>query len=86
MEMVDVISFMKQGVELTLLIGLPLLLTRAITGVLVGTLLSAMQISDQTATFVCKIIAVALVFVWYFPWCVSKFADFCSDLWTWTAK
>ena len=86
MEIVDVISIMKEGVELALLIGLPLLLTCAITGVLVGTLLSAMQISDQTAAFVCKIVAVALAFAWYFPWCISKIADFCLNLWTWTAK
>ncbi len=86
MEMVDVLSCLRQGVELALLIGLPLLLTCAISGILIGTLLSAMQISDQTAVFVCKVIAVALVFVWYFPWCVDKMTDFCTDLWTWTTK
>ena len=70
------IGFGKEVVMLTLLVASPVLLTGLLVGLTVSILQSVTQIQEMTLTFIPKIVAVMLAFIFFLPWMVSQMVDF----------
>ena len=60
MDASEAIDLARQALMLTLTVGLPILLTALIVGLIVSTLQAATQVQEHTLSFVPKIIAVCL--------------------------
>jgi len=70
------IGFGKEVVVLTLLVASPVLLTGLLVGLVVSILQSVTQIQEMTLTFIPKIVAVMLAFIFFLPWIVSQMVNF----------
>ncbi len=61
---------------LTLTVGLPVLLTALVVGLIVSALQTVTQIQEYTLTFVPKVVAVLLVAAVAGPWMIRKVLEF----------
>jgi flagellar biosynthetic protein FliQ len=75
-----VLGLGREAVMLTLLVASPMLVLGLIVGVTVSILQAVTQIQEMTLTFVPKIVAVALAFLVFFPWILTKVVTFASKL------
>lgn len=71
-----VISIIKDAFYYVLLVSGPLLLVSLIIGLLISIFQAATSISEQTLTFVPKLLAVLLVTVLFLPFMISNLKDF----------
>lgn len=71
-----VISLVKDAFYYTIIIGGPILLVSLVVGLLISIFQAATSISEQTLTFVPKLIAIFLVIVLILPYIISKMKDF----------
>ena len=74
------IDVARQAVMLMLVLGLPILLTGFLVGLVVSILQAATQIQDQTLSFVPKIIAMLLAAVVVGPWILSRLVEFGREM------
>ena len=70
-----IISLVKDAFYYTLIIGGPILLVSLIVGLLISIFQAATSISEQTLTFVPKLIAIFLVLVIILPFIISKMKE-----------
>ncbi len=75
-----VIGLARQAVELTLILGLPMLGVGLIVGLAVSLFQAVTQIQEMTLSFVPKIIAVLVALLVSFPWLMNKLVDFTRNL------
>ncbi|HPD33754.1 MAG TPA: flagellar biosynthesis protein FliQ [Candidatus Kapabacteria bacterium] len=70
-----IVSIVKDAFYYTLIIGGPILLVSLIVGLLISIFQAATSISEQTLTFVPKLIAIFLVLVLLLPYIISKMKE-----------
>jgi flagellar biosynthetic protein FliQ len=74
------IDVTKRMVELTIILGLPILGTALVVGLVVSILQAVTQINEMTLTFVPKIIIVGLVTLLLTPWMINLLVEFSADI------
>ena len=75
-----VIGFVRQAIELTLSIALPMLLVGLGVGVFVSVIQAATQIQEMTLTFIPKLGAIFTALLISFPWIMDKLNTFTINL------
>ena len=75
-----VIQLVVEAVELSLKVGLPLLLIGLAVGLVISVFQAITQIQEQTLTFIPKIIGLAVVLVVLGPWMMGQIVGWTSDL------
>lgn len=76
------ISLANKGLEITLAIGLPLLVIGLVVGVVISIIQAVTQIQEQTLSFVPKLVAVAAILLIGGPWMVDVLTQYTRELWT----
>ena len=76
----SVMSLVRQGLEVTILVSAPLLLTALVTGLLVSVFQAATQINEMTLSFIPKLLAIFAALVIAGPWMLSLMVDFTRRL------
>ena len=66
----------RQAVMLTLVVGLPVLLTGFLVALVVSVLQAATQVQDQTLSFVPRILAMLAAAVVAGPWMLARIVEF----------
>lgn len=67
-----VISFAKEAIILTILVSMPMLGLGLIVGIAVSIFQATTSIQEQTLSFIPKILAVMLGFLYFAPWMLEK--------------
>ena len=75
-----VIGFVRQAIELTLSIALPMLLVGLGVGVFVSVIQAATQIQEMTLTYIPKLVAIFTALLISFPWIMDKLNTFTINL------
>ena len=75
-----VMNLVRQGLEVTILVSAPLLLTALVTGLLVSVFQAATQINEMTLSFIPKLLAIFVALVLAGPWMVNLMVDFTRRL------
>jgi flagellar biosynthesis protein FliQ len=75
-----VMNLVRQGLEVTILVSAPLLLTALVTGLLVSVFQAATQINEMTLSFIPKLLAIFVALVLAGPWMLSLMVDFTRRL------
>jgi flagellar biosynthesis protein FliQ len=75
-----VIKLAKDALQMTLLVSAPMLVVSLIVGVLVSIAQVVTSIQDMTLSFVPKVIAVFLAFLFVFPWLMNIFSSYTIQL------
>ena len=75
-----VMSLGSRALEITLMLAAPLLLVALITGLIVGAFQAATQITEQTLSFIPKLIAMALALVIAGPWMLKVLVSYTHEL------
>ena len=76
----SVLSLIRQGLELTMLLSAPLLLAALGTGLVVSIFQAATQINETTLSFIPKLIVMAVVLVATGPWMLNLLVDYTRRL------
>jgi flagellar biosynthetic protein FliQ len=80
MDTQNVIDLGFDALMVTLKIAAPVLLTIMLTGVVVSVLQAATQVSEQTLSFIPKILMMTVVLVISGPWILRTMMHFTSEL------
>ena len=75
-----VISLGMEAIQVSLKIGLPLMLVGLIVGLLVSIFQAVTQIQEMTLTFIPKILALGVVLVVGGPWMLSELLTYTEEL------
>ena len=75
-----VISLGMEAIQVSLKIGLPLMLVGLIVGLLVSIFQAVTQIQEMTLTFIPKILALGVVLVVGGPWMLSELLTYTENL------
>ncbi len=70
----------SQALQLVLMLAAPLLLTALAVGVLIGVFQAATQITEQTLSFIPKLLSTAVVLVFTGPWMLRLLTEFTRRL------
>jgi flagellar biosynthetic protein FliQ len=70
----------SRALEITLLLGAPLLLVALVTGLIVGAFQAATQINEMTLSFIPKLLAMALAMVVAGPWMLKVLLSYTREL------
>ena len=76
----DFISIARQGLELTIMLSMPLLVAALVTGLLVSVFQAATQINEMTLSFIPKLLVMFLVAVLAGPWMLQLLVDYTRRL------
>jgi len=71
-----VVTFAKESIILTLLLSAPMLLLGLIVGLLISIFQAVTSIQEMTLSFVPKLVAVLLGFLFFLPWMLEKITSF----------
>ncbi len=72
----------RKALEVSVMLGAPMLLTALVVGVAVGIFQAATQINEMTLSFVPKLLCMLLVMVITGPWLLATLVDFTRRLFT----
>ncbi len=70
----------RQGLEVTMLLSMPLLVVGLVVGLIISILQAATSIQEQTLSFVPKILAVVLTASLLLPWILSVLMEYTRNL------
>lgn len=76
MEQTQVITLITDAIHTIMLVALPLLLTAMVIGIIISIFQAATQISEQTLSFVPKIIGILVAILVFGGWMLSTLTDF----------
>ena len=76
----SVIHTMQRSLEVTLLLGGPLLLAMLVTGLIVSIFQAATQINEQTLSFIPKLVGMLLILLLAGPWMLQIMVDYVRRL------
>jgi flagellar biosynthetic protein FliQ len=76
-----VTSLLVDMMGIAVKVGMPLLLSALIVGLLISIFQAATQIQEQTLTFIPKIAALVVVLMLAGPWMLTEITDWTSNLW-----
>ncbi len=77
-----VVDIGKRALEMTLLLGAPMLLFSLVIGVAISIVQATTQINEVTLTFVPKIFAVFLAIAIFMPWMLRTMISYVTELFT----
>jgi flagellar biosynthesis protein FliQ len=77
-----VLELCTQALELSLRVGLPLLVAGLVVGLAVSIFQAVTQIQEQTLSFIPKILALAGVLIVLGPWMLNQLLSYTTDLWS----
>ena len=69
-----------QTMQLTLTLGLPMLLAGLIAGLAISIFQATTQINEMTLSFIPKILIVGIVLILLMPWMLNNMIDFTTNL------
>jgi len=75
-----ILKLAKDALEITLMISGPMLVVSLVVGILVSIAQVVTSIQDMTLSFVPRIIAVFLTFLFVLPWMLSMVLSFTGQL------
>jgi flagellar biosynthetic protein FliQ len=75
-----ILKIAKDTLQVTLMISGPMLIVSLVVGILVSIVQVVTSIQDMTLSFVPRIIAVFVTFLFVFPWLLSILLAFTSQL------
>lgn len=78
----SVMTMGRQAVEVTLMVGAPLLLVALAVGLLVSIFQAATQINEATLSFIPKLVAIFVTMVVAGPWMLSVMLDYMRHILT----
>ncbi|KPJ95505.1 MAG: flagellar biosynthetic protein FliQ, partial [Gemmatimonas sp. SG8_17] len=70
------IEFIRNAIQVCLLVAGPLLFTALVVGVVVSLVQAITQLQEQTLTFIPKLLAVGLVLLISLPWLMMTLTEF----------
>lgn len=70
----------RQAIEVTLLLGAPLLLAALIVGLIISIFQAATQINEATLQFVPKLVVMFIVLIIFGPWMLQYLVDYIQRL------
>ena len=76
----DFISIARQGLELTIMLSMPLLVAALVTGLLVSVFQAATQINEMTLSFIPKLLVMFAVAMLAGPWMLQLLVDYTRRL------
>jgi flagellar biosynthesis protein FliQ len=76
-----VLELCTQALELSLRVGLPLLVAGLVVGLAVSIFQAVTQIQEQTLSFIPKILALVAVLAIAGPWMLGSVTDWTAQLW-----
>jgi flagellar biosynthetic protein FliQ len=76
----EAIDLGRQAVNITLIVGAPILLSGMFVGLAIGMLQAITQIQEQTVSFVPKLVAMVLVLSLTLPWLVNQMVQYSHHL------
>ena len=76
----DFISIARQGLELTIMLSMPLLVAALVTGLLVSVFQAATQINEMTLSVIPKLLVMFAVSVLAGPWMLQFLVDYTRRL------
>jgi len=75
-----VVDIGKRALEMTLMLGAPMLLFSLVVGVAISIVQATTQINEVTLTFVPKIFAVFLAVAIFMPWMLRTLTDYVTEI------
>jgi len=75
-----IIKLAKDTLQITLMISGPMLLISLLVGIFVSVAQVVTSIQDMTLSFVPRIVAVLLTFLFFFPWIMNVLLAYTSQL------
>ena len=75
-----ILKLAKDTLQLTLMISGPMLIVALVVGILISIAQVVTSIQDMTLSFVPRIIAVFLAFLFVFPWIMNMMLAFTAQL------
>lgn len=75
-----IVGIAKEAIEITFMLSLPILAVGLVVGVCVALFQAVTQMHEMTLTFVPKIIAVLIAFLFLFPWMMQKMVFYTQHL------
>ena len=76
----SVMSIGSQAIQVSLLLGAPLLLVALVVGLVISIFQAATQINEATLSFIPKLLAVFAVLVIAGPWMLGQMLDYIRTL------
>ena len=76
----SVMTMGHRAMEISLLIGAPLLLVALIIGLIVSIFQAATQINEQTLSFIPKLVGIFIALVLAGPWMLSVMTDYMRNV------
>jgi flagellar biosynthetic protein FliQ len=70
----------REAMNMTMLIGSPVLISGMFVGLIIGLLQAITQIQEQTVAFVPKLIVMVLVLSLTLPWLINQMVQYSEDL------
>jgi flagellar biosynthesis protein FliQ len=80
MEAQDAVDLGREAMNMTMLIGSPVLIAGMLVGLIIGLLQAITQIQEQTVAFVPKLVVMVLVLSLTLPWLVNQMVTYSEDL------
>lgn len=80
MDAAMVVDIGRNALWITLLVSGPLLIVGLLVGLVIGIFQAVTQIHEMTLTFIPKILAMILVFIFLAPWMLLKLVEYTSEL------
>ena len=77
-----VINLMNEAIRTAAYLGLPILLTALVVGVMISIFQAITQIQEMTLTFVPKIVSAAGILYFLGPWMLDKLMQFTTHIFT----
>ncbi len=78
----SVMTLGRQGVEVTLMLAAPLLLTALAIGLIVSIFQAATQINEMTLSFIPKMVGIFVMLVVAGPWMITVMTNFMRQVFT----
>jgi flagellar biosynthesis protein FliQ len=75
-----VVGIVRQGIEIAVIVSLPMLAAGLIAGVLVSIFQTVTSIQDSVLAFIPRAAAIFVAFALTFPWMLRLLSGFSSDL------
>ncbi len=76
----DVVSILREGIKVLMLVAAPMMLTALVVGLAISLLQALTQIQESTLTFVPKVSAMFIVMMMALPYMIQTLEDFTNTL------
>ena len=74
------IDVTKEMIKVTIILGLPVLITALVVGLAVSIFQAVTQINEMTLTFVPKIVVVGVVMLLLTPWMITLLVEYSANI------